>query len=475
MKNEAITPRDVDFAKWYTDVCKKAELMDYSSVKGFIDYLPYGYAIWEEIQNYLNGRFKEEGAQNVYLPMVIPTSLFDKEKEHVEGFAPETLVATIGGGEKLADPLVIRPTSEILFSDLYKRLVSSYRDLPKMYNQWCSVVRWEKTTRPFLRGAEFLWQEGHCLFETREEAEKNVQQFLKIYDDCGRDLLAIPFVKGRKTVHETFAGALATYTVEALMHDGKALQSGTSHLLGQGFAQAFGITFQGRNNTLDTPWQTSWGVSTRLIGAIIMVHGDDNGLVLPPLVAPIQVVIVPIRQSEPGVLTACQGIYDALKKQGIRVKLDADESRTPGWKFAEYEMKGVPLRIEVGPRDLAKGECVLTKRVNGEKKIAKIEEIEAMIPGVMSEIHNDMYAKALASLNSRITSVKNIDELNAALDKGGYAKMAFCGREECELKIKELTNGGTARCIAEEAVAPGSKCPICGQDATLVAYFAKAY
>ena len=249
--------------------------MDYSSIKGFIDYLPYGYAIWEEIQNYLNIRFKENGAENVYLPMVIPTSLFNKEKEHIEGFAPETLVATVGGGEKLADPLVIRPTSEILFSDLYKRLVSSYRDLPKMYNQWCSVVRWEKTTRPFLRGAEFLWQEGHCLFETRQEAEANVKTFLNIYDDCGRDLLAIPFLKGRKTVHETFAGALATYTVEALMHDGKALQSGTSHLLGQGFAQAFGIQFQGRNNALETPWQTSWGVSTRLIGAIIMAKDDS--------------------------------------------------------------------------------------------------------------------------------------------------------------------------------------------------------
>jgi len=475
MKNDAITARDVDFAQWYTDVCKKAELMDYSSVKGFIDYLPYGYAIWEEIQNYLNKRFKENGAQNVYLPCVIPTSLFNKEKEHIEGFAPETLVATYGGGEKLADPLVIRPTSEVLFSDMYKRLVSSYRDLPKMYNQWCSVVRWEKTTRPFLRGSEFLWQEGHCLFETREEAEKNVKTFLDIYDDCGKDLLAIPFMKGRKTVHETFAGALATYTIEALMHDGKALQSGTSHLLGQGFAKAFGIAFQGRNNALETPWQTSWGVSTRLIGAVIMVHGDDNGLVLPPAVAPIQAVIVPIRQSEPGVLDACKKLYDTLVKEGVRTKLDDDESKTPGWKFAEYEMKGVPLRIEVGPRDLAKGECVLTKRVNGEKSVTKLAELPNEIPAVLKAIHEAMYQKAQAFLASHIQEASSIAELNAALDKGGFVKMAFCGEEECELKIKELTNGGTARCIAQEAVKPGAKCPICGKDAAIVAYFAKAY
>ena len=298
-KNEAITARDVDFAQWYTDVCRKAELMDYSSVKGFIYYLPYGYAIWEEIQNYLNKRFKEQGVQNVYLPTLIPSSLFNKEKEHIEGFAPETLVATIGGGERLADPLIVRPTSEVLFCDLYKKSISSYRDLPKIYNQWCSVVRWEKTTRPFLRGAEFLWQEGHCLFETKEEAEGNALKILDVYDDLGRDVLAIPFIKGRKTEHEKFAGAVNTYTIEALMHDGKVLQSGTTHYFGQGFAAAYDISYLGRENKLETPHQTSWGVSTRLLGAVIMVHGDDNGLVLPPAVAPIQVVIVPIRQEAP--------------------------------------------------------------------------------------------------------------------------------------------------------------------------------
>ena len=474
-KNEAITARDVDFAQWYTDVCRKAELMDYSSVKGFIDYLPYSYAIWEEIQNYLNRRFKEEGAQNVYLPLVIPSSLFNKEKEHVEGFAPETLVATYGGGKKLDDPLVIRPTSEILFSDLYKRLVSSYRDLPKLYNQWCSVVRWEKTTRPFLRGSEFLWQEGHCLFETREEAERNVQRMLEVYDQCGKDLLAIPFVKGKKTENEKFAGAVATYTIEALMHDGKALQSGTTHYLGTGFAEAFGISFQSRTNDLKAPHQTSWGVSTRLIGAIIMVHGDDNGLVLPPRVAPIQVAIVPIRMQEPGVLEACQEMGEKLREKGIRVKVDDDPTRTPGWKFAEYEMKGVPLRIEVGPRDLANHQAVLARRVDGVKSTMDIEAIEEAIPGVLDEIHELMYQKALDQLNSSIREVNSLEELKEALDKGGYAKMYFCGEPEYELKIKEYTNGGTARCIASETVPEGAICPVSGKPATMSVYFARAY
>jgi prolyl-tRNA synthetase len=474
-KNEAITPRATDFAQWYTDVCKKAELMDYSSVKGFIDYLPYGYAIWEEIQNYLNKRFKEEKAQNVYLPLVIPMSLFDKEKEHVEGFAPETLVATYGGGKKLDDPLVIRPTSEILFSDLYKRLVSSYRDLPIRYNQWCSVVRWEKTTRPFLRGSEFLWQEGHCLFETEKEARENALRMLEVYDQCGKDLLAIPFVKGQKTEHEKFAGAVATYSIEALMPDGKALQAGTSHYLGQGFAKAFGIEYQGRGNALEVPHQTSWGVSTRLIGAIIMVHGDDNGLVLPPLVSPIQVVIIPIRQNDPGVLETCQGIEKNLAAAGLRVKLDDDDARTPGWKFAEYEMKGVPLRVEVGPRDLAKGVAILTKRVNGEKTTVKIEDLAKEIPAALKEIHDLMYQKALAFLNSHITEVHSLAELNAALDKGDYVRMPFCGDPECEDRIKTLTNGGTARCIYQSEVPQGAVCPACGKPAKMIVYFARAY
>lgn len=474
VKNESITSRDVDFAQWYTDVCRKAELMDYSSVKGFIDYLPYGYAIWEQIQEFANRKFKEKGAENVYLPCVIPASLFGKEKEHIEGFAPECLVATIGGNKKLEDPLIIRPTSEILFSDMYKRLVSSYRDLPKLYNQWCSVVRWEKTTRPFLRGSEFLWQEGHCLFETEEEAWKNTMDMLEVYDSIGRDLLAIPFVKGKKTEHEKFAGAVATYSIEALMHDGKALQSGTTHYLGTGFAEAFGISYLGRDNKLHAPHQTSWGVSTRLIGAVIMVHGDDNGLVLPPEVAPIQVVIVPIRQQAEGILEKCDEIAKKLRSVGVRVKVDVSD-HTPGWKFAEWEMKGVPLRLELGPRDLAEGKVALSKRYNGEKLVGAIEDVEAEIPALLKAIQEEMYQKALAFLQTKIVDVENLEELKAALEKGGYARMAYCGEPECEDAIKAFTNGGTARCIYKEEVPEGSVCPVCGKPSRIVAYFAKAY
>ena len=474
VKNESITSRDVDFAQWYTDVCRKAELMDYSSVKGFIDYLPYGYAIWEQIQEFANRKFKEKGAENVYLPCVIPASLFGKEKEHIEGFAPECLVATIGGNKKLEDPLIIRPTSEILFSDMYKRLVSSYRDLPKLYNQWCSVVRWEKTTRPFLRGSEFLWQEGHCLFETEEEAWKNTMDMLEVYDSIGRDLLAIPFVKGKKTEHEKFAGAVATYSIEALMHDGKALQSGTTHYLGTGFAEAFGISYLGRDNKLHAPHQTSWGVSTRLIGAVIMVHGDDNGLVLPPEVAPIQVVIVPIRQQAEGILEKCDEIASKLRSVGVRVKVDVSD-HTPGWKFAEWEMKGVPLRLELGPRDLAEGKVALSKRYNGEKLVGAIEDVEAEIPALLKAIQEEMYQKALAFLQTKIVDVENLEELKAALEKGGYARMAYCGEPECEDAIKAFTNGGTARCIYKEEVPEGSVCPVCGKPSKIVAYFAKAY
>ena len=473
-KNAAITPRDEDFAQWYTDVCRKAELMDYSSVKGFIDYLPYGYAIWERIQAELDRRFKDNGAENVYLPMIIPSSLFNKEKEHIDGFAPETLVATLGGGETLSDPLIIRPTSEVLFCDLYKKLVSSYRDLPKVYNQWCSVVRWEKTTRPFLRGSEFLWQEGHCLFETEEEARGNAMTMLGVYDEVGRDVLAIPFVKGRKTEHEKFAGAVATYTIEALMHDGKALQAGTTHYFGQGFAEKFGIRYLGRSNKLEVPHQTSWGVSTRLIGAVIMVHGDDNGLVLPPAVAPIQIVIVPVRQETEGVLEGAKKIEASLKALGYRVKVD-DSDHTPGWKFAQWEMNGVPLRIELGPRDLAENKVVLTKRVNGEKSFVQIDELPNLIPGILNAIHEAMYAKAKDQLDHSVVDVDNLEDLNAALNKGGYARMAFCGEAECELKIKELTKGGTARAIYKEEVPEGTLCPVCGKKATMIVYFAKAY
>ncbi len=476
-KNDAITSRDVDFAKWYTDVCRKADLMEYYSVKGFIEYLPYSYAMWEEIQTYLNKRFKENGADNVYLPMVIPSSVFNKEKEHVEGFAPECLVATIGGGQNLTDPLIIRPTSETVFSELFKKRVTSYRDLPLCYNQWCSVVRWEKTTRPFLRGAEFLWQEGHCLFETEEEADNNAKTILDVYNECGRDLLAIPFLMGEKTEHERFAGAKHTYTVESLMHDGKALQSGTTHSLGQGFAKAAEVSFLGRKNALETPFQSSWGVSTRLLGAIIMVHGDDNGLVLPPYVAPIQVVIVPVRMQTPGVLETCKKLYEEIKAKDVRVKLDADENRTPGWKFAQYEMKGVPLRIEIGPRDLEKGEAILTTRVDGKKENVEIASLAEKIPSILKDIHNRMYQKALDNLNSHIAEAKTLDEMVAILDKqGGFVKFAYDGRPETEDAIKAKTNGATARCIYEYLPEDSDLLdPVSGNKAKVVAYFARAY
>lgn len=474
LKNDAITSRDVDFAQWYTDVCRKAELMDYSSVKGFIIYRPYGYAIWEQIQKHLDEKFKATGHENVYMPMVIPESLFQKEKDHVEGFAPECAIITIGGKNKLDDPLIVRPTSETLFCEHFAKVVSSYRDLPKKYNQWCSVVRWEKTTRPFLRGSEFLWQEGHTIHRTKDEAKHETLMMLDVYNAMGKDLLAIPFVTGQKTEKEKFAGAEETYTVEALMHDGKALQSGTTHYFGDGFAKAFGITFQDQDGKVKNVYQTSWGVSTRLIGAIIMVHGDDNGLVLPPYVAPIQVVIVPIQQAKPGIMNKCHELKERLEKMNLRVKLD-DTDRTPGWKFAEYEMKGVPVRIELGPRDLENNVVTVCKRNNHEKIQISIDKLEDEIPQLLATIHEEMYQKALKQLLGSITEVHSYDELKEVVNvKGGYAKMMWCGCEECENKIKEDTNA-TSRCMPFDQKPFMDTCPICGKKATKVVLFAKAY
>ena len=473
IKNESITRQEDDFAQWYTDVCKKAELMDYSSVKGFIIYRPYGYAIWEQIQNYLDKRFKETGHENVYMPMVIPESLFAKEKEHVEGFAPECLIANIGGNAPIDDPLIIRPTSEVLFCDHYAKVIKSYRDLPKLYNQWCSVVRWEKTTRPFLRGAEFLWQEGHTMHETEEEARTEALKMLEIYDECGRDLLAIPFSTGRKTDKEKFSGALETYSIEALMPDGKALQSGTTHYFGNGFAKAFGIQFQGRDGKLLNPYQTSWGVSTRLIGATIMVHGDDNGLVLPPQVAPIQVVVIPVAQNKPGVIPAAREVAKRLEALGLRVKLD-DSDKSPGWKFSEWEMKGVPLRVELGPRDIEKGQIVFAKRNTGEKIFSELVNLEDKAQELLKTIHKEMYDKALRYLLDHTTEVHNLDELNEVLNRGGYAKMMWCGDQACEDKVKELYNA-TARCLPFNQIEFDDLCPICGKKAKKVVLFAKAY
>ena len=473
IKNESITSRSEDFAQWYTDICKKAELMDYSSTKGFIIYRPYGYAIWEQIQEYLNKRFKKTGHENVYLPSVIPESLFNKEKEHVEGFAPETLICTIGGQSKLEDRLIVRPTSEILFCEHYQKIISSYRDLPKLYNQWCSVVRWEKTTRPFLRGAEFLWQEGHTMHETEEEARTETLNMLEIYDDLGRDVLAIPFVKGRKTDKEKFAGAMETYSIEALMPDGKALQSGTTHYFGDGFAKAFGIQFQGRDGKLHAPHQTSWGVSTRLIGAVIMVHGDDNGLILPPYVAPTQVVVIPVAANKPGVIPAAREIYSNIEQAGLRVKID-ESDRSPGWKFSEYEMKGIPLRVEVGPRDLANGVVTIAKRNDGTKEQVKIEDVSKRLLELIPIIHKEMYDHAYEYLLKHTSEVRNMEELNDRLNKGGYAKMMWCGEQACEDKIKELTNA-TARCMPFNQTPFDDVCPICGKKAKKVVLFAKAY
>lgn len=472
-KNESITKRDVDFAQWYTDVCKKAELMDYSSVKGFIIYRPYGYAMWEEIQHYLDQRFKSTGHENVYMPLVIPESLFNKEKEHVQGFAPECLIATIGGPSTLEDRLIIRPTSEVLFSEHYAKIISSYRDLPKKYNQWCSVVRWEKTTRPFLRGSEFLWQEGHTMHATEEEARHETLQMLDIYDELGKDFLAIPFVKGRKTEKEKFAGAKETYSIEALMHDGKALQSGTSHYFGQGFAEAFGVNFLDKDGKLKHPHQTSWGVSTRLLGSIIMVHGDDNGLVLPPKVAPIQIVIIPIQQQKEQVLEASKKVQEELLKLGYRVKLD-DSDRTAGWKFAEYEMKGIPLRIEIGPRDLANGVVTIAKRNDGVKETVSLDKIVKEVPTLLARIHNEMYQKAKSFLDTHIKEVFSLEELKAVVDEGGYAKMMWSGDREVEDKIKEETNA-TSRCMPFDQIPFGKVDPINGKPAKYVVLFAKAY
>ena len=473
IKNNSITTQEQDFAQWYTDVCKKAELMDYSSVKGFIIYRPYGYAIWEQIQSYLDKKFKAVGVENVYMPLVIPSSLFQKEKDHISGFAPETLIATKGGQAQLEDELIIRPTSEVLFCEHYKNIITSYRDLPKRYNQWCSVVRWEKTTRPFLRGSEFLWQEGHTMYESEEEARKDALRMLEIYDEMGRELLAVPFVKGLKTDKEKFAGAKETYSIEALMPDGKALQSGTTHYFGDGFAKAFGISFQTKDQKLSTPHQTSWGVSTRLLGSIIMVHGDDNGLVLPPRVAPVQVVIVPIMQKNPDVMKKAQEYKDALEKAGIRVKLD-DSDKSPGWKFAEHEMKGIPLRVEIGPRDVASGVAVLAKRNDGQKISVNDADVVKEASRLLQVIHEEMYKKAFKYLLEHTTEAHSVKELGEILDRGGYAKVMWCGDRECEDKIKELYQA-TARCLPFDQVPFDDKCLVCGKPAKKVVFFARAY
>jgi len=471
---KAITSRDENFAQWYTDVCRKAELMDYSEAKGFIVYRPYGYALWEGIQKYLDAEFKKTGHENVYMPLLIPESLFLKEAEHVEGFAPETAIVTVGGNEKLQERLIIRPTSEVLFCNHYAKIIESHRDLPKKYNQWCSVVRWEKTTRPFLRGSEFLWQEGHTAHRTEKEARAEALDMLKIYETLGKDFLAIPFITGVKTDKEKFAGAVDTYTIEALMHDNKALQSGTTHYLGTGFAKAFNIQFQDKDGKVKPVYQTSWGVSTRLIGAVIMVHGDDSGLVLPPYLAPIQVDIIPIMSQKEGVLEKANEIKETLSRVGVRAKVD-DSDKSPGWKFSESEMRGTPLRIEIGPRDIENNQVVLVKRYNREKSTLMIDDIAGEVPNMLHEIHKEMYQRALKNVNDNTREAYDYESFKKIMnEQGGYVKMMWCGDEACENKIKEDTKA-TSRCLPFDQTPIGNECPVCHKKASKVVFYAKAY
>ncbi len=471
----AITSMDEDFAQWYTDICKKAELVEYTSVKGCMVIRPYGYAIWENIQHILDGMFKELGHENVCMPMFIPESLLEKEKDHVEGFAPEVAWVTHGGNEKLEERLCVRPTSETLFCEHYANIVHSYRDLPKLYNQWVSVVRWEKTTRPFLRSREFLWQEGHTIHATAEEALEETERMLQVYKTFCEESLAMPVITGRKTESDKFAGAVATYAIEALMHDGKALQAGTSHYFGDGFAKAFDIEYTDKDNKRVFPHQTSWGVTTRLIGAIIMTHGDNNGLVLPPAVAPVQTVIIPVAQHKEGVLEKASELKERLAKTGLRVKLD-DSENSPGWKFAEYEMKGVPVRVEIGPKDIEAGQCVIVTRHNGEKTVAALDDLETAVQDALKRVHDGMYAKALENQQQRTYECTTIDEIKDTLAKNGdgFIMAMWCGDEACEDAVKEQTGVGS-RCIPTLQKNLSDKCVCCGKPARHMVCWGNAY
>lgn len=470
---EEITSMSEDFAQWYTDIIKKAQLIEYSGVRGCMILQPYGYAIWENIQKGLDERFKATGHENVCMPMFIPESLLQKEKDHVEGFAPEVAWVTHGGSEELPERLCVRPTSETLFCDYYSKTIQSYRDLPKLYNQWVSVVRWEKTTRPFLRNCEFLWQEGHTAHATAEDAQEETIRMLNVYADFCENMLAIPVIKGQKTEKEKFAGAHSTYTIESLMHDGKALQSGTSHNFGDGFARAFGIQFSDENNELKYVHQTSWGVSTRIIGGIIMVHGDDKGLKLPPRIAPVQVMVIPIAQHKDGVIEAADALAARLSKV-VRVKEDKSD-KSAGWKFSEYEMRGVPLRIEIGPKDIEKNQAVLVRRDTGEKIFASLDGIEETVSKLLDEIHVSMLETARAHREEMTSTAETYEEFKSIIaDKGGFVKAMWCGDTACEEKIKEETTA-TARCIPFEQEHISDTCICCGRKAEKMVYWGKAY
>ena len=473
-KVEQITDMEVDFAQWFTDVCTKAELVDYSGVKGLFIMRPYGYAIWENIMSYLDGRFKELGHENVSMPVLIPESLLQKEKDHVEGFAPECAWVTHGGSEELPERLCVRPTSETLFCDHWSHVVHSYRDLPMKYNQWCSVLRWEKTTRPFLRGREFLWQEGHTIHATEEEAREETLQMLEVYADCCEKVLAMPVIRGNKTEKEKFAGAVNTYTIECMMHDHKALQSGTSHFFGDGFTRAFNITFTDKENKLSFPYQTSWGMSTRVIGGLIMTHGDNNGLVLPPHVAPIQVVVVPVAQHKPGVIEKATELYEALKAAGVRVKMD-DSDNSLGWKCAQYEMKGVPLRIELGPRDIENGQCVAVRRDNFEKTPVALAELTVAVPALLEQVQQGLYDRAKKNLDEHTRDCETLEEVKSFVEnEGGFARSKWCGDLSCELKMKEAA-GVSSRCMPLAQSGTTGKCVCCGKEATTDILWGVAY
>ena len=461
---------ETDFPQWYTDVVVKTKLVDYGPVKGTMVIRPYGYAIWENIQRELDARFKAFGVENAYFPLLIPMSFMTKEAEHVEGFAPEVAVVTHAGGEKLAEPLVVRPTSETIIGHMFGKWVESWRDLPLRQNQWCNVMRWEKTTRPFLRTSEFLWQEGHSVYASGEEAEQETLSMLRLYESFAEKTLCMPVLIGRKTEKEKFAGAVATYGMEAMMHDGKSLQAGTTHYMGQNFAKAFGVQFTDKDGALKYGYTMSYGVSTRLIGAIIMTHGDQRGLVLPPPVAPIQAVIVPIAMKKEGVLEACFALGKTLEKAGVRVKVD-DSDNSPGWKFNEWEMKGVPVRVELGPRDIEANKMLLFRRDTCAKEEADLGDAAA-VKTLLASISSELYAKAKARMQSRIVAAKNLDELLGGVNAGNFVRAGWCGERGCEDKVKEFAQA-TARVLAEDN--SEAFCVCCGKPAKHTVFFARAY
>ena len=473
-KVEQITDMEVDFAQWYTDICRKAELVEYASVKGFTILRPYGYAIWENIQRIMDAEFKKTGHENVAMPVLIPESLLKKEGELVNGFAPEVAWVTMGGSEKLEERLAFRPTSETMFCDHWSRVLQTYRELPMLYNQWCSVIRWEKTTRPFLRSREFWWQEGHTIHETAEEAIHETEQQLKCYADFFENVLAIPVVPGQKTEKEKFAGAEATYTVECLMKDHKALQGATSHYFGDKFSRAYNVTFTGRDNKVQYPFQTSWGSTTRMIGAVIMAHGDNNGLVLPPKIAPIQVIVLPIAQHKPGVLEKAQELVDRLAKLGLRVKGDFTDN-SPGWKFANWEMKGVPLRIEIGPKDIENNQCVAVRRDDREKLFLSLDELDTKVPELLDAVQKSLYEKAKANMEEHTYPAYSLEEAKKIQEeKGGFIKTMWCGELACEMKMKEQA-GMSSRCMPLQQEHLADTCPICGKPAKHMIYWGVAY